>query len=112
MIINNLSIFAYSLDSMEKEVLALLDKGIGPKKFRIIAMVTYSLKNLNHSQKTLFGYALKGRTGQKGFLDQLKGEVVGRNNVLIPIDNLDRIMEFFSTWKVRYEVRKFVELKQ
>ena len=97
----------------EKEVLDLLKKGYGSKLgFRLVALVTYSLENLNHSQKTLFGYALKGRTGQKGFLHRLKGEVVGRNNVLIPIENLDKIKEFFATWKVKYEVRKFVELKE
>ena len=75
-------------------------------------MITYSLKSLNHSQKTLFGYALKGRTGQKGYLHRLKGEVVGRNNVLISIDDLDKMNDFFATWKVKYEVRKFIELKE
>jgi len=73
-------------------------------------LVTYSLENLDHSKKTLFGYALKGRTGQKGFVHGINGEAIGRNNVLVPINNLDKIKEFFATWKVKYEVRKFIEL--
>ncbi len=97
----------------EKEVVDLLKKSFGSKaKFRLIVLVTYSLENLNHSQKTLFGYALKGRTGQKGFLDKLDGEAVGRNNVLIPVDNLTQLKEFFATWNVKYNVRKFIELKE
>ena len=75
-----------------------------------VTLVTYSLTNLNHSQKTLFGYALKGRTGQKGFVHSLRGEPVGRNNILIPSSKLDELKEFFATWKVNYQIRRFIEL--
>ena len=96
--------------AQEKEVLELLKQRFG-SKVRSIALVTYSLENLNHSQKTLFGYALKGRTGQKGFLDKLKGEAIGRNNVLIPSESLEKLREFMATWKVKYDVRRLLELR-
>ena len=97
----------------EKEVLDLLKKNFGSRlDLRLVALVTYSLKNLNHSKKTLFGYALKGRSGQKGFIYRLKGEAVGRNNVLIPLNNLKELEEFFGTWDVRYRLKRFIELKQ
>lgn len=96
----------------EKRVVELLKNNLDSKSgFRLVAMITYSLENLNHSQKTLFGYALKGRTGKKGFLDTLDGETVGRNNVLLPLEHLGQLKEFFATWKVDHEIRKFVELK-
>ncbi|MBW2971039.1 hypothetical protein KY320_02665 [Candidatus Woesearchaeota archaeon] len=84
----------------------------GKLKIKAVALVTYSLENLDHSKKTLFGYALKGRTGQKGFLDTLKGEPVGRNNVLLPLDKLDELKEFFASWQVDFKVRRLVEIEE
>lgn len=108
LIINNITNITYELESMDRLLDLLKKEGI---KSRPIALITYSLENLNHSQKTLFGYALKGRTGQKGFLHSLNGEPVGRNNVMIPIENLNTIKEFFATWKVEYKVRKLIEVE-
>ncbi|MFH1399340.1 MAG: hypothetical protein ABIG95_04490 [Candidatus Woesearchaeota archaeon] len=77
-----------------------------------VSLVTYSLENLNHSHKTLFGYALKGRKGETGFVDTLSGEAVGRNNVLVPSANIPKLEEFLATWKVAYSVRNFLELRE
>ena len=72
-------------------------------------LITYDLTNLNHSQKTMFGYALKGRTGEKGILADMKGKPVGRNNVLIPSSYIDQLKDFFATWKVRYQAQRFLK---
>ncbi len=77
-----------------------------------LVLLTYDLKTLNHSKKTLFGYALKGRKGQKGFLDSLNGSIVGRNNVLIPINKLDELKEFLKTWQVKYSIQKFMRINE
>jgi len=77
-----------------------------------IILLTYDLKTLNHSKKTLFGYALKGRKGKKGFLDSLNGNIVGRNNVLIPINKLNELKEFLKTWQVKYFVQKFMRINE
>ena len=78
----------------------------------ILFLISYDLKSLDHSKKTLFGYALKGRKGQKGFLGNLKGQTVGRNSITIPSDKLDEIREFFETWKVSYSVQKFMRINE
>ena len=57
-----------------------------------------------------FGYALKGRSKGQGILASLKGEPVGRNNILIPYGKLPELKEFFATWKVEYNIRTFYEL--
>jgi len=77
-----------------------------------LLLLTYDLKTLDHSKKTLFGYALKGRKGQKGFLDSLNGSAVGRNNVLIPINKLDELKEFLKTWQVKYSIQKFMRINE
>jgi hypothetical protein len=94
------------------EVLKVLKENCGSAfSFRGVSMVTYSLTNLGHSKKTLFGYALKGRGKEGGFLEIIGGETVGRNNVLIPTEKLDKLKEFLGTWHVRYEVRNFIEIR-
>ena len=89
-----------------KEVSGKTDIGSSQRR---VSLVTYSLTSLSHSRKTLFGYALKGRIGRKGFVDELGGEAVGRNNVLVPTANLDKLKEFFATWNVEFKVRNFIE---
>ena len=101
--------------------LELVQNGFSIKNSKLISktldvetlvLLTYDLKTLDHSKKTLFGYALKGRKGQKGFLDYLKGNAVGRNNVLIPINKLDELKEFFETWQVKYSIQKFMRINE
>jgi len=101
--------------------LRLIQNGFSIKENKLInkildvetlVLLTYDLKTLNHSKKTLFGYALKGRKGQKGFLDLLNGNTVGRNNVLIPINKLDELKEFLKTWQVKYFIQKFMRINE
>jgi len=101
--------------------LKLIQNGFSIKENKLVSeafnietlvLVTYDLKTLGHSKKTLFGYALKGRTGQKGFLDSLNGKAVGRNNVLIPINKLDELKEFLKTWQVKYSIQKFMRINE
>ncbi len=110
-------------DDMFKDslYLKLIQNGFSIKNNKIInktlnvetiILLTYDLKTLNHSKKTLFGYALKGRTGQKGFLDSLNGNVVGRNNVLIPINGLDELKDFLNTWQIKYSIQKFMRINE
>ena len=101
--------------------LKLIQNGFSIKKNKLISetfkvetliLLTYDLKTLDHSKKTLFGYALKGRKGQKGFLGSLNGSAVGRNNVLIPINNLGELKEFLNTWQVKYSIQKFMRVHE
>src|SRR3989344_6911658 len=92
---NNLHIEPLIINDIFKEplYLTLIHEGFSIKqntfineamKTRSMMLVTYDLRILNHSKKTLFGYALKGRKGQSGFIDEIKGNVAGRNNILVP----------------------------
>ena len=101
--------------------LRLIQNGFSIKENKLISktldvetlvLLTYDLKTLDHSKKTLFGYALKGRKGQKGFLDSLNGNVVGRNNVLIPINKLNELKEFLKTWQVKYSIQEFMRINE
>ena len=72
-------------------------------------LVAYSLSNLSHSQKTIFGYALRGRENETGILGRLKGETAGRNCLLVPEENFGKAIEFFAFWKVKYSAKTIFE---
>lgn len=100
-----------------KDIKKILYNGLSLKKNKKISkiakieslvLVTYSLESLDHSKKTLFGYALKGRKNEKGLLGELKGIAVGRNNILVPYENLKNLEEFLKYWKVTYKGRKLL----
>jgi len=105
----------------DKELQNILYSGTSIKKgeelnkilnFDSLVIVTYSLKNLNHSKKTLFGYALKGRKDENGFLGELKGKPIGRNNVFVPHKNLKQLEEFLRYWKVSHKNQKCLFVDQ
>jgi predicted nucleotidyltransferase len=110
-----------TIDNLFKEplYLTLIHEGFSIKnnqfinkslKTKSLVLVTYDLTILNHSKKTLFGYALKGRKGEKGFLDEINGKITGRNNVLVPTHKFEQLKDFLKTWKVEYTSQRFLKV--
>jgi hypothetical protein len=86
----------YSLFGLEKQLL-----------------MTYSLESLSHSQKTMFGYALKGRGSENGILGELNGEIVGRNSLSLPLKGAESLKSFMAYWKVEFSMRTiYVDIQQ
>ncbi len=69
-------------------------------------IVTYSLKKLPHTKKTMFGYALKGRDNKSGILHEARGKALGRNCFRVPVENAEKVEEFMEYWKVDYRKEK------
>lgn len=70
--------------------------------FKSYSLFFYSLRSLNHIEKTKFQYALNGRRGAHGILKRLKGEHIGIGSILIPIELSERFKEFLESWKIEY----------
>jgi len=79
--------------------------------FESYSLFAYSLKNLNHNEKTKFQYAFKGRRGEKGVLEELSGVTVGMGSVLIPIENSEKFKEFLDKWRIEYKERRGIFIK-
>ena len=75
-------------------------KGLNP-----FALFNYNLKNLTSVEKTKFSHSLFGRK-KDGILYKLKGKVLGRGSILVPIKNSEKIREVFERWKVDYNMKK------
>ena len=71
-------------------------------------LFTYTLKGLNHNNKTKFTYSLIGRGKNKGMLKSLNAEPIGKGAVLIPINNSYVFDEFLNKWNIKYKSRKIL----
>ena len=74
-------------------------------------LITYDISHLNHSKKTLFGYALRGRSKGLGVLSALKGEPVGRNSMIVPAAGATEIKEFLEHWKTPHQAKEIMLIK-
>ncbi len=74
-----------------------------------LVLITYQLEDKNASDKVRFSYALYGRNKGEGMLSKIKGKVVGKGSILIPIAHQETIKPFFKQWNVAYkEQRVFI----
>ncbi len=68
--------------------------------------IVYDLTRLGQSQKMLFNYALLGRRGNKGLLQNLGGRRLSKSAVYVPSRNDGEIELFMKHWGVRFNARK------
>ena len=75
--------------------------------FENYILFTYSLKNLNHNEKTKFVYSLIGRN-REGILQKLKAKSLGKATLIIPIENSIIFEEFLQKWKIKYNKKNIM----
>ncbi len=73
--------------------------------FKGYALFTYSLKNLNHNEKTKFTYSLIGRNN-KGMMENSEAISLGKGALIVPIEKSILFEDFLKQWKVNYKTKK------
>ncbi len=69
---------------------------------RHYVIYTYDLTRTSASNKVRFVYLLKGRKGEKGLVQKLKGSFLAPGCFQIPISNDQELQEIFQKWKIPY----------
>jgi len=73
------------------------------------SLITYDLSRLQPRRKVKFIHSIqgrgKGRYTYPGLLHELNGFKVGRNTIMVPIENMPRIIERFNLIKADYVIR-------
>jgi hypothetical protein len=69
-------------------------------------IITYDLTKLKPSIRVRFVYLLKGRNGNKGIIEELKGEFLANGCFILNEKNLDEIKEIFMKWNVKYKTKE------
>jgi len=77
--------------------------------FKGFSIFTYNLKNMNHTEKTKFTYALIGRRDQNGIIKQINAIHLGKGVVKVPIKESILFEEFLSEWKINYNKKEILE---
>lgn len=75
--------------------------------FRGYTLFSYTLKNLNHNEKTKFTYALIGRK-DRGIIKKLNAEPVGKGAIIVPVENSLIFEDFLKKWKINYKIKKIL----
>ena len=73
--------------------------------FKGYVLFTYSLKNLNHNEKTKFTYSLIGRNS-KGMLEISEAVSLGKGAFVVPIEKSILFEDFLKQWKINYKSKK------
>jgi len=89
------------------EGISILDKKSLAEKlgFSGITIFTYKLKNLDHTKKTRFTYALIGRNSE-GMIKITGAKPLGKGAIEVPIKNSEIFEEFLEEWGVEYKKTK------
>ncbi len=66
----------------------------------------YELTSLDKIQKQSFSHALFGTGGRLNFLEGIDGLRLGKNFIIVPVYQSEKIRDFFDTWKIIYKVRR------
>ena len=74
--------------------------------FKSYVIFTYTLKNLNNSEKAMFNYSLNGRRGEKGLIELRNCEHIGSGVLKVPIEHSEELKEFFEKHKIEYKISK------
>ncbi len=74
--------------------------------------ITYDLSPLSQSKKMLFNYALFGRRGNIGLLQQLNGRRIGRGVISVPKENMEQIERFINSWGITFSKRFVLDFKE
>jgi hypothetical protein len=76
-----------------------LFEGLGYLSFNLFK---YELKQFNKSERMRFYYSLYGRNNEKGMLKMLDSIKFSDSIILCPVENVERMKEYFDTWKLKY----------
>lgn len=71
--------------------------------FKSYMLFTYKLENKKPSDKVRFSYALYGRKKGEGLLRNLKGEIIGKSSILVPIEKQEIMKSFLKNWNIEYK---------
>lgn len=66
----------------------------------------YNLKKLDKIKKQIFSHALYGTGGRENFLKKNNGFKIGKSSVVVPLENSEKLREFFNSWDIIYKVRR------
>lgn len=66
----------------------------------------YDLSSLKYSAKVRFVYLLRGRRGEKGMVQALKGRFIAQGCFIIPIKNNNEMDEIMKEWGVKHKTYK------
>ncbi len=70
--------------------------------FKTFVLFRFNLVGLSNSQKTKFNYALNGRKGSSGILEQLSCDHIGPGAIKVPVQKTEEFKSFLQTHRIKF----------
>lgn len=74
--------------------------------------IFYDLTRLDQCRKVMFNYALLGRRGNNGALQDLGGKRLGTSSIVLPSEHEKEVESFIKKWNVGYTKRRILVFKE
>ena len=81
-------------------------KEVVKSRYKEMVIFTYSTEHLLKKDKIRFYYALKGRDGKSGIVNETHAEHIGSAVILVDQEFENEWQDFFRLWNIPYEMKK------
>ena len=92
----------------KKEDLRLLSSVSSKYKLKTVVLYTYDLTKQPKSKAVRFVYLLKGRKGEKGIVNDFKGQFMAPGCFFIPIKKDKEMEGIFEMWKIPFKKKMYL----
>ena len=82
-----------------------MHKSVEGEEFTIFS---YSTSHLEYKDKIRFYYALKGRDGKSGIINDYKIEQLGKTVLFVKLNQVEDVRQFLNQWKCEYHTKEVV----
>lgn len=87
-----------------KEGISLITGKAVAEQYGLVSctLYSYSLAGVDASKKVRFVYTVKGRKGEKGFVNKIGGEWIADSCFVVPVKKDYEIVELLKQWDIRF----------
>lgn len=72
------------------------------------SLYTYDLTREKPTKKVRFVYTLKGRSNNKGLIEEFKGRYISPSSFIIPVEKDEEMLEIFKKWDIKFYRKKLL----
>jgi len=72
--------------------------------FQSKSLFIYTLKGFSPSDRVKFHFVLRGRYGNAGVLEEVKGKLLSPGAIMVPAEYEDKMKEVFNAWKIPHRI--------
>jgi predicted nucleotidyltransferase len=82
-----------------------LSKSLG---FSSKTLFQFDPSKLDKSKRVRFQYALVGRDSKSGIIEDVCGQKISGNAIIVPVSSENKVIQFFDLWGISYTIKRLM----